>query len=485
MLWIFVQRVGYRGGQKTRRSWLRLGDDRGSVAPIFAASIAVLVFSVTAALELGRWATAQADLQVALDAGVLAGAARLQTNQADTAGAIQAAREIFSLNRQKSLWSGATQETIDFEVRGKSVVADGEVRISTLFSDVFSSGDLPLRVESEATITNSMFELSLMLDVTGSMCDYAPGLNDSPCSSGSKLDAMKLAAKQLINTMLATEGLRSRVRVSLVPFSDGVRLPSAPRAVAAGPTPAVKTYSETGWVKQGGNWVYTTQTYYYHPTACVAERTGPLRFTDDVPGPGSYLMTAMREGLSYSDSTPVEFGCSPGAASAVMPLTNNKDDLVSLIDGLSAKGGTAGQLGTAWAWYTLSPNWKDVWDGTSDDPAAYPAPGDKTIRKIAVLMTDGDYNNQFSTEGYRVGARAYQSAANGSSADQALSLCAGMKDKGIEVYTVGFEVSSSAATLLSTCATSSAHAFLANSGEELVSVFQGIGERVLSLHLSR
>lgn len=459
----------------------------GAIAPIFAVSIAALVLAVAITLELGRWVIAQHELQAALDAGVLAGAARLQANQADTDGAVEAARAVFNLNRQNSNWTAYTDEEIDFEVRGMSVVAVGQADLTTVLSDVVKVAHLPLASDSEATITNSSFELSLMLDVTGSMCDRAPGLDDAPCSSGSKLDSMKTAAKQLVNTMLATENLRSRVRMSLVPFSDGVRLPTLPRLAAAGLPPLVQTYSESAWVWNSyrRRWEYQTQNYYYHPTECVAERTGSARYTDEAPGLGRYVMTAMREGRSLLDSTPVEFGCSLGAGSSVVPLTNNQSSLISTINGLSAKGGTAGHLGTAWAWYTLSPNWKHVWLGSSDDPAPYPATGDKSLRKIAVLMTDGEYNNQFSAEGYRVGARAYRSAANGSSEDQALALCSGMKARGIEVYTVGFEVSSSAATLLRSCATSTSHAFLANSGAELVRVFQGIGERVLSLHLSQ
>ena len=60
-----------------------------------------------------------------------------------------------------------------------------------------------------------------------------------------------------------------------------------------------------------------------------------------------------------------------------------------------------------------------------------------------------------------------------------------MKEQNIEVYTVGYEVSTAAATFLKTCATDDAHAFKADSATELQAVFQGIGQRVLSLYLSK
>ena len=109
-------------------------------------------------------------------------------------------------------------------------------------------------------------------------------------------------------------------------------------------------------------------------------------------------------------------------------------------------------------------------------------------------MTDGDYNNQWSAGGYRVGARAYTTAINGSSSDQAALLCTAMKKKdtvntsnnvNIEIYTVGFLVSPAASTLLTACATDSSHAILTDTTNGLVAAFQGIAQRVVALYLSK
>lgn len=442
----------------------------GAIAPIFAACAGALALAVAIALELGRWVIVQNELRAALDAGVLAGAARLQANYADKKGAIEAARTVFNLNKQQSAWKSHVDEMIDFEVEGLKVFAVGEAKLSTILSDVVKAAYLPLISDSEATITNSTFEMALALDITTSMCrDSVAKLSSSPCNSAPKLDAMKTAAKQLVGIMLANEDLRERVRMSVVPFSDGVRLEHQQQVRAAGPTPRVRRVKDN----------------YFHPTGCVSERTGSEKYTDARPGPGQFVTTVMVQGRSRTNSTPKEFGCSSDEFATIIPLTNDKSDLLTKIDGLTAKGSTAGHLGTAWAWYTLSPNWKDVWPGRTDDPAPYPKAGDKTLRKIAVLLSDGIFNRQFSAEGYYSLFKAYERAANGPSEEQARALCTGMKAKGIEVYTVGFEVSSSAESLLKACATSTSHAFLANSGEELIRVFKGIGERSLSLRLSQ
>ncbi len=436
-----------------------------------------------------------------MDAGVLAGAAKLQFNMADKAAAIETAKKAFQANRSRQRFGADIIESVTFSVEGNSLYAKGSADLTTVLGKVVGMDTLPLlgttkatgesEIGSVATITNSKFELSLMLDITGSMCDSAPDLDDAPCTKGVKLTAMKTAASDLVKSMLATDELKTRVRVAVVPFSDGVRLPALPKLVAAGLSPTVQTFSEAyKSCDKYGNCPTKYNYYYYHPTDCVTERMmGDHKYDDTAPGPGNYVTNFMRRGTSLLDSTPVEFGCTLGTSSVIMPLTSNKDALLTTISGLAAKGGTAGHLGTAWAWYTLSPNWKNVWAGSTDDPAAYTDKNDKSLRKIAILMTDGDYNNEFSSGGYRTGSWAFSkidnSKTNGSSSEQAQKLCTGMKKENIEVYTVGYEVSTAAAAFLATCATDAAHAFKADSATELQAVFQGIGQRVMSLYLSQ
>ncbi len=78
----------------------------------------------------------------------------------------------------------------------------------------------------------------------------------------------------------------------------------------------------------------------------------------------------------------------------MLPLTSNNTTLTNKIKNLEIAGSTAGQIGTAWAWYLLSPNWKSLW--TASAAQAY-NPG--KLQKIAVLMTDGEYNLQYDAKG--------------------------------------------------------------------------------------
>lgn len=108
----------------------------------------------------------------------------------------------------------------------------------------------------------------------------------------------------------------------------------------------------------------------------------------------------------------------------VIPLTNDRSALIDFFEDATVGGATAGHLGTAWASYILSPDWSSIWPAMST-PTAYNNSG---VMKAAILMTDGEYNIQFSTGG----------VSTNTSAKQALMLCKQMRDNGIKVFTVGF-----------------------------------------------
>jgi hypothetical protein len=172
--------------------------------------------------------------------------------------------------------------------------------------------------------------------------------------------------------------------------------------------------------------------------------------------------------------------------SPVQPLTSNKTTLLNAINNLQAGGGTAGHLGTAWAWYTLSPNWNTLWP--SNAATAY---GTANLQKIAILMTDGDYNTQYSSGGVGVDQNYVGScpdAANGCSGAQALSQCAAMKANGIVVYTVGFTIPSTDTTainLLTQCASDPSKFYSAADGTQLQQAFRDIAIKLSSLYLSK
>ncbi|WP_295240609.1 TadE/TadG family type IV pilus assembly protein [uncultured Brevundimonas sp.] len=222
---------------------------------------------------------------------------------------------------------------------------------------------------------------------------------------------------------------------------------------------------------------YTRLTVFDN-TTCVSERAGSSAYTD--AGPSSAYV-----GRNYASPR------NPCPAATVQPLTSNIDTLTSLVNGLSVTGSTAGQIGLAWGWYTVSNQFNGLW---SSNPAAAYAP--TKVLKAVILMTDGEFNTPYcggviARDAGSGSGNLYDKiacdATNGDPFDQAAKLCTGMKAKGVIVYTVGFSITpgSDAANILSTCATDKDKAFLPQSGADLSNDFQAIGRDITRLRISR
>jgi hypothetical protein len=136
----------------------------------------------------------------------------------------------------------------------------------------------------------------------------------------------------------------------------------------------------------------------------------------------------------------------------------------------------------------LSPQWSSVLKADSS-PSSF---GRKDVRKVAVLMSDGEYNFTYDADGGPsssvggTGSNGSGSINRLSSAAQAVQVCAQMKSSGIEVYTVGFQLggNQTAIDTLRECASSASSAYNAESGEELKNAFRDIALKVSSLYLS-
>ena len=232
----------------------------------------------------------------------------------------------------------------------------------------------------------------------------------------------------------------------------------------------------------------------------MTERIGNDAYTDAAPaGTSTYVgkgyFGTTRHVLRRWRTTPTP------RSTPIQPLTNDTTMLKRRIDKLQTGGSTAGQLGTAWAWYLLSPKWNTVLQQafpTSSPAAPYSdltvlnAKGQPKLRKIAVLMTDGDYNIN-----YCKGVEAKNSdqtpdincnSENGKSLAQASRLCTAMKAPvsggKIEVFTVGFQVSAAAKTFLTSCATDASHYYDATTEVALQAAFRDIALKISSLRLT-
>jgi Flp pilus assembly protein TadG len=206
---------------------------------------------------------------------------------------------------------------------------------------------------------------------------------------------------------------------------------------------------------------------------CVTERTGAQAYTD--ASPTMSPVQPFNAGNSSIDNYSEDGRCWVAGRElpSIIPLTNDKSTLTSFFANARIGGATPGHIGIAWSWYMLSPNWSNVFTGSAM-PTAYNSPN---VLKVAVLMTDGEYNIHY---------------ASATAREQALQLCSNMKAAGITVFTVGFGFSASATPsptdiaeqrakdLLTQCASTGAMAFFPYDGAQLRTFFQQIGSQLMS-----
>ena len=441
-------------------------DRSGDVAALFGLMAIVLFLTIGGAVDYGRWLHARNQTLSAMDSAVLAAGRALQVG-GDTNEAVAAGQAFYAQNVLTRL--PVTSDTIDFTVGedGMSVTASGNATIATPFLSIINIEQLDILDSAGADYSQSEvavggnaginLEISMMLDVTGSM-------------SGSRISDLKVAAKDLIDIVVWEDQSEFTSRVALVPFSEGIRLPPSAMSAARGSPESIYDYR---YWRNG-----RMRTRRYYRTECVGERLGLQRYSDAAPGSGNYVTTVYTTSSSRN--------CEPNSSAVIQPLSNNAESLKTKIDALTTDGGTAGQLGTAWSWYTLSPNWNSLWSDSANHAVAYGTPD---TQKIAILMTDGSYNTQYRqrhSNNNRVVGYKSNSGTNGSSTMQARSLCTAMKLAGVTVYTVGFGLSanSTPATTMALCATDPSKAFSADDGEELRQAFRAIALELSKLRLA-
>lgn len=428
----------------------RLHDDsRGSVAIVFGLSIVVLLLGAGAAIDSARVYNIRTKVQSALDAASLAGAKLLESENLSDSEISATAQKYFASELEHI---GVGQTTIAnfravIDRTASSVTAQADVHIATLLAQLGGNlSSFDFTPTSTVVYKSKKIELALVVDVTGSM------------GASGKMDALKGAAKQLVDALFTASPLPGAVRVSLIPYSASVNAGGFYDAATNGG--AAGAY--TGWSGWSGWGASATDT-------CVVERAGAEAYTDTPPGAGGYLGTSnVALNPRYSCPSPTVVPLSDLSDSAVRTSFKNS------IDALTPSGATAGHIGAAWGWYSVSPRWSSFWPAS-----AQPKPASPDVMKIVILMTDGEFNTSYDNGA----VNSTNFADVGSSGYQALQLCDGMKAEDITVYTVAFMSPGNAEAMMRQCS-GPANFYSAETSGDLFGAFQDIVDKLTNLRIS-
>ena len=405
---------------QTWRSWRR--DARGTMAVVWTLAMLALMMVMGLALDGAALVNNKQHIQEALDRASLMGAralidSSLTEEQVETT--IAAAFHSNIATARGDLECTKLTINLDFDLREVDVGA--RCSLPTTLGGQFYPERAYLADHSKAKISIARLDLAMVLDVSGSM-------------AGFKLETLQNASKQAARTLM-NAGEDGEVRVSIAPYASSIN---------------VGIYGPYVMGQEADLEYIEDHDPSSPPRYCVHEREGIAAWDDRPPGTGMYFS---RPGYSCVDNE-------------VLPLTPDFDVLESAIDDLRVGGRTAGHLGVAWGWYTLSPQWSEVWPDASE-PMAY---NEDNSLKVMILMTDGTFNRRYVN-------------SQGTSSVQAIKLCDAMRDEGIIIVSVAFMAPEAGKRTLRDCAGDEALFFDASDANALTKTYNDITNMLLTLRL--
>lgn len=432
-------------------SRLLRGDKRGNVAIVFALMLVPIIALGGAGIDLAQYETVRIELQDSLDRGVLA-AASLKQNR-DVEAVLK--DYLTPLDYAENVDLTYTAETT---LNSRRITAEAAYTVQTAFIHLVGVDRLTARATSTAEEARQNLEMSLMLDMSGSMIN------------NNRIGNLKSAAKEFIDAIL-DDDTSEYTTISIVPYAGQVNVGADVFDILS--SNRFQSYSSCFELGESNG------AYGANPADFGKAEQLP-HFTH-----WNYGRTDMRPWWCPLESTSITY------------LSNDAAVLKARIDSLEMHDGTGTQNAMQWGYTLLNPAARTVVEaavkagrmskGFADRPAAF---DDTGTQKVIVLMTDGQITEQFRPKDYarspdlKPDNKQVSSAAT--NATRLANVCAAAKAKGITVFTIGFEIAanSTAEQQMRSCASTSNH-YYATSGKGISDAFKSISASIKKLRLTQ
>ncbi len=456
-------------------------DESGGIMVFIMVMFSIMIVGGGMAVDYVNLEYQRESVQDAIDRGVLAAVAGGKAAQAITDEEILAAEEeAVSTVREYIITAGYTPEdygvTIDptFTLMSQRVDASMDYNVNTFFLRMIGIPSIGGRVQSAAEISVNNIEISLVVDISGSM-------------QGDKIADLRTAATNFVRKMLAGDRA-TYTSISLIPFSGQV---NAGESLAA-------ELNYNRWHNYSSCVDFAASDFSSSAMSLSAPREQTQHFSPE------WIYEANSDWCPRNDL-------------AIVPLSNDLAKLETAISALRSTGMTAGNIGVKWGAALLDPSMRPAIDNLITDnkidlefsgrPAEYS--DDETI-KFIIFMTDGTNTNQYSVKsnkydvyGYSVPPQSQLNAdywednrmpwsytylqirVSGDEEDSRLDdVCTSTKDNGVVVFTIGYdiEVNGAAETVMKDCASSEGHYYPVETSN-LDAAFDEIAQSIQKLRL--
>ncbi len=428
-------------GQKSLGRFLR--DTTAATAVAFALVLPVVVGAGGMSVDLAMAQMVKKRLSHAIDAAALAAAASASTEADITAKVNQ-----FFYQNYPSSKVGSTYD-LNVAVVGDDISVSVKADYETSFSKLLGINEITVAASTRVTREILGLEVAMVVDVTGSM------------STNNNIGTLKTAATNFLDTLCKNSYCSSLVKIGIVPFSAAVNV----GPYGLGKNPNGTTY-DTPFVNNpyGTSFNQSKSSKWW---GCVLARTTPQ---DTENGDSSWTWDMYRNPYNSNYNS----GCNK---SYILPLTSSYGTIKSKIDSLYASGNTLSNLGMVWGYRLLSP------EPPFREGALWT---DKTVKKVALLMTDGDNNIGGGSTSYS----GYGPWTNLRLTDHDLDVklattCENMKNDGITVYTITFTsgINSSTEDYFRNCASDDSKYYDAPEQQDLINAFIAISRELSNIHI--
>ncbi|KQT47409.1 hypothetical protein ASG43_09820 [Aureimonas sp. Leaf454] len=459
-----------------------LQETRANIPILTAVMIVPMVLLAGGAIDMVRQEQIRIALQDALDRGVLAAASLKQTEEP------RALIKSYLANVSQGSTAALTLKYED-KLNFRKVEASATIDYAPGFLKMAGVKKMPVEATSSAQEARSNIELSMVLDISGSMYDNG-GINQ-----------LKPAAKAFLDIVLKEE-LRPVTSVNIVPFAGTVNLGyDAFNAISGFILQKDKTEAEaksTGVCTHASNSPYTRRNHCY--SSCFEMNASD--FQEGIPNFKTLDQAPHFSVYNISAAGKKPWWC-PVDAAAVTYMTNDLDLLKKKIDALDPYDGTGTAYGMKWAELLLNPGMRKpiaavaaagaakIPAGMTNRPADF---DDADTQKFIVLMTDGQIGFQprpkapsdlyVNTKQNITGNIQKVVYSEGESASFYKKVCDYSKKEGIIIFTIAFKVSTAVAKTIAECASDPSFAYKVD-GLDMASAFESIATSMQKIRLVR
>ncbi len=478
-------------------------NDEGGSMIVFSLFLFVLMLIVGGmAVDFMRFESRRSMMQGALDSAVLAAADLDQQGDPKTV-----VTDYLTKSQSGNCLSG--EPGVESSSGYRKVEATCELVLDTIFLGYVGMDTLKARAASTAIEGVGEIEVSLVVDISGSMREEIPNAGGL-----TRIQSLRQASTSFVNTLLAPE-FADKVSLSLIPYSEDVNI---------GPD------------------LYGTLTTSAYSTSAGGTKTSAHTHSYCVNLPSTaFSTTAWNNSLTYTQVPHFQYNpefnsngnlingitmpvCPEQSYEQIIPISQDKTKLNNAIAQFQPRAGTSIFLGLKWAVNLLDPSFRPNIDalpegvvdaafdgrpvdyGTTDNPSA-------TIKYI-VLMTDGqnDFSDRVKEEYYndpndvahwanmnwwffynfRAGGGSFYNIGEflhedhytpGTGDENMQNMCTAAKDEGIIIFGIAMGSTENGQTQMRACASSTGH-YYETSGDELTAIFEAIAEQITDLRLT-